>query len=234
MKNLWLLLLMVALPVLGQDQDEKEPEKKTVAVVDSLYREDQFYFSMAYNLVQSKPSDYSQRGFSPTFAFGFLRDMPVNKKRTIAFALGAGYSFTSIKHNLTVTKTAANETFFDVVSESSFDKNKLELHTVDVPLEIRWRTSTPESHKFWRIYTGFKASYVFASKAVYKAPGVNYKLANIDALNTFQYGAYINAGYNTWNLYAYYGLSPIFKKGTVAGKDLELNSLNLGLMFYIL
>ncbi|MGX7667590.1 porin family protein [Flavobacterium pedocola] len=236
MRNFWLLLIAFSsLPVFAQDLEVKKDTVKTnLPAVDSLYREDQFYCSLAYNIVQAKPSGYSQRGFSPSFSFGVLRDIPINKTRTFAIAAGLGYSFSSIKHNLTVTQPTGDEVVFEVVPESSFDKNKLEFHTLDLPLEIRWRTSTPESHKFWRIYTGFKASYVLASKAVYKSLESDYKVTNIDALNKFQYGIYINAGYNTWNLYAYYGLSPIFKEGKTSGRDLELKSLNLGLMFYIL
>ena len=34
------------------------------------------------------------------------------------------------------------------------------LQYVDLLIEFRWRNSTFESHKFWRIYAGFKMSYL--------------------------------------------------------------------------
>jgi hypothetical protein len=43
------------------------------------------------------------------------------------------------------------------------------------------------------------------------------------------------AGNNSWNLYAYYGLLPLFRDGVqVEGETINLHTLNLGLMFYIL
>lgn len=224
---LYFLLLAVAFPAFSQETEIKPP-------VDSLYREDQFYAHLTYNLVQQKPPGYSQRGFSSGFGAGFLRDMPVNEKRTFAIAAGLGYSFNSFKHNLKITQTDAGN-IYEVVSEGSFDKNKLELHMVDLPLEIRWRTSTFESHKFWRVYTGLKLSYVFASKSIFENSEEKQKIYGVKDLNKLQYGVYIAAGYNTWNLYASYGLSSIFKDANaVDGDAITLNSLNFGLMFYIL
>jgi hypothetical protein len=52
--------------------------------------------------------------------------------------------------------------------------------------------------------------------------------------NKFQYGAYLTAGYNTWNFYVYYGLNPMLKSAQVQGEELHPHILNLGLMFYIL
>nr|WP_294934043.1 porin family protein [uncultured Flavobacterium sp.] len=222
-----LLLLLFSFPMLAQETEIKVP-------VDSLYREDQFYANLTYNLVQEKPPGYSQRGFSSGFGAGFLRDMPVNKKRTFAIAAGLGYSFNSFKHNLKITQTDAGN-IYEVVSEGSFDKNKLELHMVDLPVEIRWRTSTFESHKFWRVYTGIKLSYIFASKSIFDNSEEQQKIVGVKDLNRLQYGAYITVGYNTWNLYASYGLSSIFNSAKAIDSDpVKLNSLNFGLMFYIL
>ena len=221
-----LLLFMLSLPVFTQETNSKIP-------LDSLYREDQFYASLTYNLAQQKPRGYSQRGFSTGLAFGFLRDMPINKNRTYAIAAGLGYSFNSFKHNLKISQSASG-TVFEVVDAGDFDKNKLELHYLDVPLEIRWRQSTTESHKFWRIYTGFKLSYVLASKAVFENSLENQKILGIEQLNKVRYGAYVTVGWNAWNLYAYYGFNPMFKSGKTGNENVTLNSFNLGVMFYIL
>lgn len=45
----------------------------------------------------------------------------------------------------------------------------------------------------------------------------------------------LSVGYNTWNFYAYYGLNSFFKENTLLeGEQIELQSFQLGLMFYIL
>ena len=128
--------------------------------VDSLYREDQFYAGITYNALQNTPEGVSQKKFTPSFSFGILRDMPINKSRNIAFALGLGYSINNYNENLLITQNAGKRNYATIEPDIDYDKNKLILHYVDFPVEFRWRTSTPQSHKFYRIYTGFKASYL--------------------------------------------------------------------------
>lgn len=203
-------------------------------VYDVKYREDQFYASLTYNLIQSKPDNYSQDGVSTGISLGFLRDMPVNKNRTYAVALGLGYSYSNLKHNLQVLNVDGTNTY-QMVSNGSFDKNKLVLHYLEIPLELRWRNSNPTDHQFWRIYLGFKASWMFADKAIFRGD-VNSTVKHDANLNDFVYGTYISAGWNTWNFYAYYGLTPVYNSAPIEGTDqkLKLRAINLGLMFYIL
>jgi len=205
-------------------------------VVDTKYREDQMYASFAYNMIQSKPGNYSQYSFSTNLTVGFLRDMPINKARTYAVALGLGYSYNNIKHNIAVEKVNGITTY-KTVEEGSFDRNKLVLHYLEVPLELRWRNSDSINHKFWRVYAGFKVSYLFSDKAQYEPNGnTKIKIKRDTNLNDFLYGAYLSAGWNTWNFYAYYGLTPIYNSVPIEGTEqkLTMKSLNFGLIFYIL
>lgn len=202
--------------------------------VDSLYREDQFYFGITYNILGNKPTGISQNSFSAGVNLGFLRDIPINKKRTIAIAPGLGFSFKNYKQNLIIQDSIGVRKYSIIGEDVSFDKNKLGLYFVDVPIEFRWRTSTYESHKFWRVYTGVKLSYLLLSKSRYIAPDINYKVNNNPDINKFQYGAYVAAGWNSWNFYAYYGFQNMFKTGTLNNKPIEIQTLSVGLMFYIL
>jgi hypothetical protein len=205
-------------------------------VVDSKYREDQFYASVSYNIIQSKPGKYSQYSFSTGLTAGFLRDMPINKRRTYAIAAGLGYSYNNIKHNVAAIEIDGKKTY-QMTNEGNFEKNKLVLHYLELPIELRWRNSDSLSHKFWRVYLGFKISYLFYDKAQYQPDGnTTIKVHNDSNMNSFVYGAYISAGWNTWNLYAYYGITPIYNSPPILGSDqkLRMNSLNLGLIFYIL
>jgi len=201
--------------------------------IDSLYREDQFYFSTTYNIFSKKPSGVSQNSFSVGLSTGFLRDFPINKKRTIAIAPGLGFSYNNYKQNLVISEIGNTTNYSLIASDVALDKNKLSFLSVDVPLELRWRTSTFESHKFWRIYTGLKASYVIMSRSKYIADNGNYTVLNNPDINKFQYGVYLSAGYNTWNLYTYYGLNSIFNKDVLSPNG-NFKTLNIGLMFYIL
>ncbi|NBL64910.1 outer membrane beta-barrel protein [Flavobacterium sp. NST-5] len=210
--------------------------RTTVTVVDSLYREDQFYIGLTYNWLQNNPSGVKQNSFSTGLHLGFMRDIPINKRRNVAFALGLGYSLNDYRQNLKINDIDGARTY-EVIDESEvdFDKNKFALHFVELPIEFRWRSSTVQSHRFWRIYAGFKMSYLFLNKSKFVADGEKIRLYNNDDFNEFRYGTYISFGYNTWNFHAYYGLNEIFKNSArVNGNPIEMQTINIGLMFYIL
>lgn len=215
-------------------QEAKYPPP--MIAVDSLYREDQFYIGFTYDLLINGPTDFSQNKFSSGFTGGVLRDMPVNKSRTVAIAAGLGLSYNKYFQNLYITQPNQTTEYAIVPAGMPYNKDKFEQLFVDVPIEFRWRTSTPESHEFWRIYTGLKLSYLIADKYVFiPNDGGSTIIKKNDDVNDFQAGVYLAFGYNTWNFYAYYGLIPIFKSSaTINGDTVGLNTVNLGLMFYIL
>ncbi|MHC0444126.1 porin family protein [Flavobacterium sp. 3-218] len=216
-------------------QEEVKPEIKPVVKIDSLYREDQFYFSVTYNMFTDIPINFKQNKFSLGLSGGFLRDMPVNKSRTVAIAAGLGLSYQNYFQNLTISEDASGNPIYGVNNYGEFVSNRYRQYSVDLPIEFRWRNSTYESTKFWRIYGGVKLSYVFSSMSLLNDGENTYRINNNKNVNTFQYGPYIAAGYNTWNLYLYYGLNPLFNSTTtLSGEPIKMKTLNAGLIFYIL
>ncbi|OYQ31956.1 hypothetical protein CHU92_15035 [Flavobacterium cyanobacteriorum] len=238
MRLLFIAFLLFHLPVSAQQGLVLTGTKNdTIATpADTLYREDQMYASIAYNLLQGKPRDFSQNSFSSSFTIGFLRDMPINKARTYAVAAGLGYAYNNIKYNLKISGADGGGYGYEVIPENLFSRNKLVLHYAELPVELRWRDSNPLSHQFWRVYLGFKVSFLLADNAEFESGEETIKIKGNNDLNRFMYGAYIAAGWNTWNLYAYYGLNPIFKSSATlpGGESIDLYSVNFGLMFYIL
>lgn len=204
------------------------------AKVDSLYREDQFYFAITYNTLTDKPPGLSQSKFSAGTSAGFLRDMPINKNRTVALASGIGFSYNNYNQNLAINKEVQTPVYSIIDANSSYNKNKFSLLSVDVPVEFRWRSSTYESHKFWRIYGGIKFSYIVYDRSVFSDDLGKVIVSGNRDFNEMQYGAYISSGYNTINLYAYYGLNPLFKSAKINGEPVNMKSLNFGIIFYIL
>ena len=202
--------------------------------VDSLYREDQFYIGVTYNTLQNRPIGVTQNNFTPSFSIGILRDMPINKARNKAIAAGIGYSLNTYNQNIVISENNDKPLYNTISDGTLFDKNKLSLHSIDIPIEYRWRTSVPETHKFWRIYTGFKMSYMFYTQSKYEDAQTSYLVTGNPDISKFQYGTYLSVGYNTVNFNIYYGLNPIFKSAELNGKAIEINSLNFGFMFYIL
>lgn len=238
MRNLLsVLLLLVCVASFSQERDSVAavlPEIPGYVERDSLYREDQFYTSFTYNILIAMPKDVSQNKFSAGFTIGFLRDFPINEARTFSIAPGIGYALQNFNYNLIVNGDGVIPEY-ELISDSTYyEKNKLSLNYIDIPIEFRWRNSTVESHKFWRVYTGVKFSYLVHSRSKFVGDGGKTLIINNDDLNKFRYSVYLAAGYNTWNLYVQYGLNPIFKQGSVNGNSIDMSSVNVGLMFYIL
>lgn len=229
MKSKILIFFMLfILNMVAQEEDKK------AAHIDSLYREDQFYINITYNSLRNSPKGVAQGGFSPGLSFGFLRDFPVNKNRDLAFAAGFGFAMLGINQNLIANEVDSNVTY-EIKNENEFDRNRLSLFMIEAPIEFRWRTSTPESHKFWRIYGGFKASYVFYNKLRYTANMGSNTLKNNADIQKLQLSTYITFGFNTWNFYMLYGITPLYESEVqVNNNAVKMGMLNLGLQFYIL
>ncbi len=219
--------IFFTLGLLGQDRTNK--------AVDSLYKEDQFYIGTVYNLIGKKPKGLTQNGFSLGFHLGYVKDMPLNKKRTIAIGLGLGYATNSYIQNMLIRKNDLGDFTYSILNDEDFNKNKFSDHVIELPIEFRWRTSTVESYKFWRIYTGLKLGYVFASRSKFKSDQGNLRYNGIKDYNNFQYGATISLGYNTWNIFMYYGLNTVFTdKAKIDNDVIDMNTIKIGLQFYIL
>lgn len=203
--------------------------------MDSLYREDQFYFGIIYNSLIKKPAGLSQSKISAGLSGGFLRDIPVNKSRTVAIAPGIGFAYNNYYQNLAITGTSQSAVYTIIPSNVDYSKNKFEQLFVEAPIEFRWRNSTPETYKFWRIYGGVKFSYLLVDKSVYIVDQTKTIIKNNKDFDSFLYGVYLSTGYNTINFYAYYGLNSLFKSSAkINNEPIQVNTLSLGIMFYIL
>ncbi|WP_234416282.1 porin family protein [Flagellimonas amoyensis] len=211
---------------------QEQPKDSTQ--VDSRYLEDQFYIGLGYNVLLGKPSGVVQRSLSYNLQAGFIKDIPLNPRRNFGVGLGVGYAVNSYYSNVVATDLG-NDVLYEVMDESEFKRNKLETHAIEIPLELRWRTSTAEEYKFWRIYAGAKLGYVFSgrSRMVMEDGSDGFNNKDIEQL---QYGLILNFGYNTWNVHAYYGLNPILKNGTdlQSGESIDFKVLRIGVIFYIL
>ncbi|MFH4968491.1 porin family protein [Gaetbulibacter sp. M240] len=227
----YIVYILFLCPLFGISQMDVAPTE-----IDSLYREDQFYIGLTYNLVGNKPVGFSQNGFSLGFNMGFVRDMPINKKRNLALGIGLGYATNSFNQNILITKTASGSYNYSTLNDAqSFSKNKFSNQLIEVPIEFRWRTSTATTYSFWRIYTGLRIGYVFYNTVKYKGDQGEFKHINVSDFNEFQYGLTLSVGYNTWNLHLNYSLNSIFNdQAEIDGKPIDMNTIKLGLIFFIL
>ncbi|WP_460220095.1 porin family protein [Psychroserpens sp. MEBiC05023] len=242
MKRLW-LLIFVCMTLFGLNAQQGENPlkgtkgKDSTKVVDDRYREDQFYFSVTYNLLGNKPKGVSQSGFSSGFHFGFIRDMPINEKRNKAIGIGLGLSTNSYNQTLLISEIDGSFNYSVIEGDVSFSKNKFTTYLLEVPLEFRWRTSTASDYDFWRIYAGIKFGYVVHNSSKFNGNPNNIKLSNIDHFNDLQYGLTLSAGYSNVNFHFYYALNSIFDDNATlsdTNSSIDMNAVKIGLIFYIL
>src|SRR5690606_30009169 len=175
-----ILFLCACFGAIGQ-----EPESGSMA--DSKYLEDQFYVGLTYNFLMDLPPDVAQRNLSYGLQGGFIKDIPLNWGRTLGLGIGVGYGINSYYTNL---RAVENNGQFDYVlldSDTRYKRNKVETHVLEIPLQFRWRNSTAEEYKFWRIYAGMKLGYVFANRSKYVSNTEKVGFKNGD-VREFQYG----------------------------------------------
>lgn len=203
--------------------------------IDSLYREDQFYAGLNYISIVKKPEGLSQDKISFGFSAGFLRDFPLNKNRTFAIAPGIGFSFNNYIQNMSILGSNNNPIYSIIPSDVNYDKNRYEQFRVEVPIEFRWRNSTPETFQFFRIYGGVKFSYLLSDKSVYDDGTQKIVIKNNKDFEELLYGVYLSMGYSAFNLQVYYGLNSFFKStAQIDSVPVNMNTLSLGVVFYIL
>jgi len=221
----------MSLPSLAQDRNG--PVTK---VIDSLYREDQFYIGLTFHLLKDLPESVSQSGFSGGLHLGFIRDFPLNKRRNIGLGAGLGWSVNSFGQELFIGEDSNNNTVFRNLNSEGidYDSNRFTTQLIEVPIEFRWRTSTPDSHKFWRVYSGLRLGYVYYFQSTFKQGGNQVIQTDVPEFDRFRIGTTLSFGYNTFNLHLYYSLNPFFKDAKLGNSDIGITTFKVGLMFYIL
>lgn len=219
--------LLVCTPILGQTAADSIPPW------NNRYLEDQFYVGVGYNILFDTPDGVGQRNFSYNLQAGIIKDIPLNERRNFGIGLGLGYAANSYYTNMGATQ-GVDGIAYDILESSDFNRSKFETHSIELPFEIRWRTSTASDYSFWRIYAGAKLGYVFSGRSKLVTDNGNNSFSN-DDIEKFQYGLMLNFGYNTWNIHTYYSLKPFLSENAALNDEaLDFNVLRIGLIFYIL
>ncbi len=229
-KNILYFLFVLPFLIHGQQLNINNTDD-----VDEKYLEDQIYVGLDYNFMTSKPSDVTQRNFSYGLQLGVIRDIPLNRNRIFGLGIGLGYAINSYYSDLISTKTDGVIEYTTDSDDIDLVRSKFETHSIEVPFEFRWRTSTTTDYNFFRVYTGFKFAYNFGARSVLVTDDGREGFSNSD-IDKLQYGLSFNFGYNTFNFHLYYALNNFLKDGTSldTGDSINFKPLRLGIIFYIL
>jgi len=201
-------------------------------VLGERYADDQIYASISYAQFYDQPSQISKSDFSYAISTGFIKDIILNKRGSFAIGLGVGYGYDSFNHKLRVNEIANSFLFSN---DNSISNNSLRLHNIELPFQLRWRTSTANKYNFWRIYTGVKLVYNMSNSFTYlDTTGSSFSFKNIPNFRKLQYGLTFSAGYDEFNINVFYGLTPILENAFIDGKTIDTKILKFGLVLYFL
>ena len=198
---------------------------------DVLFREDQVYLGASFMILQSNQKDFNPRGLSRHFQWGFIRDLPITSSGKVALGLGIGMSFERYNTDLKLDISEFNPVKFLIPDEST-SPLFFSVHSLEIPLTLRWRNATANNFAFWRVYGGVSLRWNYYNKVRQET----FELKNSNELSNFGTIAHLSFGYNTWNFYLAYHFNPFFKKTLLDSNNvpLEINPLKIGLIFYIL
>lgn len=223
----WLFLVAVLQTVAQVTVDENKP-------IETRYLEDQFYVGFTYNFMLNVPDEVSQRNLSYGIYLGAIKDIPLNASGTTALGFGFGLALNNYYSNLIASQLDDGIGYSLAENVTGFKRSKLETHLLEFPLEFRWRNSTLEEYRFWRLYAGVKTAYVVGARSKSIIDGRRNSFYNSD-VNRFQYGLTLNVGYNTFNIHVYYALNELFRDTAfLDGTAVNLSPLRAGVIFYIL
>ena len=147
----------------------------------------------------------------------YYRVKLINDKLTLNPGLGLGLDSYSFNNHVIIgtSNTGIFESHIDTLNRNIL-KTKLATNYVDLPLELRFKSSSNDLKAF-RIAVGAKVGVLFNahSKIKFVEDGFVHKTKNRDdfGLNQFRYGLIGRIGYSYFNLFGYYSLSTLFKNG---------------------
>ena len=237
-KTAWLLVFSVlaGTAVQGYAQDSESLVRNLVRGKGENYLDDQLFVSLTYNVMTSMPSDMKTYSFPNTLSLGYVRDIPLNRRRNVGLGAGLGFSFHHYYTNLSMTKDADGASHIALMESSEYKTNRFSMQTLDIPVQIRFRGSTADRYKFWRVYAGVTASWVIKDYATRNDGKLKARYYNMPYLQTWLFTANLQVGYGKFTLRADYTLNPMFRSsttGSIPGLD-DTRSLSLGLLVYIL
>ncbi len=224
MKKTFLLVLCVYSVALFSQKDSLD--------LGASYWEDQLYVGVTFNELMKQPSGVLGSGFSYGLNAGYMKDISLVKSGKIALGLGVGYSYDALRHGFELSRQN-NRVVVNVNADVQSSGN-LRMHSLEIPIEFRWRTSTANKYKFWRVYAGVKMNYNLKNSMSYSEDATYALYTNLSRFNKVQFGLTLSAGYASFNFNVYYGLTPILKDSDMGTVSIGSRILRLGMIFYIL
>jgi|TARA_B110000285_G_scaffold224811_1_gene282130 hypothetical protein len=199
---------------------------------NSFYREDQFYIGVSFVALVSDQLAFNPRGISRHFQWGLIRDIPLSEDGQFAAGIGLGMSFERYNTNVVRKENFNSNLSYSISTDPNYPPFFFSIQSLELPLSIRWRNSSTTDYSFWRIYGGIALQWNYRLKA--KTENLSFSVA--EDLKNLGATAHLSFGYNTWNFYLAYKLTPFFNPKSFSDPALtfDISPIKIGLIFYLL
>jgi|GEM_PF-902829 len=215
-----------------------------------MHPADRFMVSLFTDIWQDVPDAMDLKTIQRGISIKAMQDMPIGRTN---FSLAAGLGFTS--HNLysdhiyMYNAFEEKHDFYSIVTD--YDKNKISLNYLDVPVQFRFRSRGLQ--RTFRLYAGMKAGYLvnahtkYAGKAYFPQPGgiqffpanddgtfpversTKFKEHELENLSSYRIALTAMLGYHRVNLHFSYMLTDIFEGNSAE----DMLPVSLGLTFIL-
>ena len=190
---------------------------------------------------QTKNDSITPGSINPGINFSIMLDNPIGEKKTPwSYAFGAGITSENLFNNIFIgnRKNASNitETYFYRIPKVttagtalSYKKNKMVFTYIDIPFELRYRTTNG-----FKYAVGLKYGLLVGFDTKYKGEDPQGKLGSLTIkqstatnLQTSRYGLTLAVGYKSLMFNGYYQLTKTYKEGV--GPDMYPVSIGISL-----
>jgi hypothetical protein len=214
MKQLFIICLVLGFTTSAFAQNDSIKRKKTIAEFAlKNYKgdpKDRLIFEAIYTSWFGIPKNIKPDWKCIGFNFAMMFDKPI-KNSNFSFGYGAGlycHNFSSNANYLYKTDSITNITSTLMEPKtSSYISNKYSERSVEIPLELRFRTKTNSNFK---MMLGVKIGYVFNDYKKTNDVNGKIRLYDLKNINRFRYGLNFRIGVEQFCLSASYYISEAF------------------------
>ncbi len=241
-KKLFLIAIILLLASFAGTVKAFEPPR--------MHPTDRFMVTLFTDVWQDTPDGMDLKTIQRGVSIEAMQDMPLGRSN---FSVAAGLGFTS--HNLYSDHRYLYNLQEDIHDfypiQLDYDKNKISLNYIDVPVQFRFRSRDLE--QTFRLYAGVRAGYLvnahtkYEGKAYFAEPGgiqfspdaphdmdavqrtTKIKEHKLENINDFRIGLTAMVGYGRVNVHFSYPLTDLFEDN----KAEEMRPISLGLTFIL-
>lgn len=189
------------------------------------------HISYGYLAMFNTPKEM-QKMYSDTWQIELMNEFLLKARSHFSLGYGVGISTFNWRTNLSITSSPGTGqlNYGYLPADSVYDVNRFSSTFMDVPVEVRFRSNTNKHGRYWRFYIGGQLGYRLNSASLFRTGDYSVKHYRINDLATWHYGFFVRTGYWLFNVYAYYGINPVFKNTAYGWENIkDMRSLTLGL-----